>query len=312
MVQNNLVHETVFGEYEKRRENAKNRAFEIRESLLSDDAYSEVHYAIKGLSLDIAKAEYENDFTLAEHLKIQRTGLEKKRDEILKKKGLVLADLRPRFLCEKCGDTGYTKDGKLCECYLKTLTEVSERILNISAPLLPSFKTYLTKDGKDEALKKKLITYAEKFPHLKKRNLLFTGGTGTGKTFAAGCIANAVKARDFTVIWLSAAKLNDVCLRCHTAGMDDKKAIYDLVTCCDLLVIDDLGTEPILKNVTVEYLTSFISERLNAEKPFIITTNLNFDEIKARYTDRLLSRLCGEESARIEFSGQDKRLKGNR
>ena len=83
--------------------------------------------------------------------------------------------------------------------------------------------------------------------------------------------------------------------------------MFDYLTATDLLVIDDLGTEPILNNVTVEYITAVISERLAKQKAFIITTNLSFDETKIKYTDRLSSRLSENNTRWITLKGDDKR-----
>ena len=93
----------------------------------------------------------------------------------------------------------------------------------------------------------------------------------------------------------------------HTSALD-KAFTFDCLTNCDLLVVDDLGTEPVYNNVTVEYLVALISTRLDIKKPFIITTNLNANELKARYNDRLASRLNDKQTTRfIEFKGVDLR-----
>jgi len=84
--------------------------------------------------------------------------------------------------------------------------------------------------------------------------------------------------------------------------------IMDKYLNCDLLCIDDLGTENILKNVTVEYLYLILSERLNKGKPIIITTNLSLEQIEKVYDDRILSRLTHKLTGLlINFEGEDLR-----
>lgn len=87
----------------------------------------------------------------------------------------------------------------------------------------------------------------------------------------------------------------------------DRSVIFDVLTTCDLLIIDDLGTEPIKNNVTVEYLTAFLSERLNNEKAFIITTNLSSEDLLKRYSERLTSRLSSSSCAQFKLNGKDLR-----
>ena len=109
------------------------------------------------------------------------------------------------------------------------------------------------------------------------------------------------------MIFLTAVKANDLFLKYHTSDQADRKLVFSLLTDCDLLIIDDLGTEPVLRNVTVEYLTSILSERLTNKNPFIITTNLTPEEMIKRYTERLVSRLSDSSTAIMPFNGKDKR-----
>ncbi len=307
MIKNDELINKVMNVYENRRLFANDRALSINEALDSDKEFYSNRAELKKVLFDIQKAEYENNDEALKPLYQKRDALKKKRAELLSEKGLSEKDLSPRFACEKCNDTGYSSSGGLCSCFYKTLTSVINQTLNIEPIKFPSFSDFKTTTESDQKIKGVLKSYIEHFPPKKVRNLVFAGATGTGKTFSAAVIADSLIKRDFNVLFLSSIKLNDVFLRYHTSSEGDRKAIFELLTECDLLIIDDLGTEPVLKNVTVEYMTSFLSERLAHEKPFIITTNFFPEEIKARYTERLLSRISAKDCAIVPFFGKDKR-----
>ena len=307
MIKNDELINKVLAVYANRRIQANDRCLSINESLDRDCEFCENHSRLKRVLFDLQKAEYDGETERINELKILRDELKKKRGELLAAKGLTEKDLLPEFVCKRCKDTGYLPQGGLCDCFYKTLTETINQALDIEPRELPKLKDYKAVSSFDEKLKTLITGYVQAFPSEKIRNLIFTGATGTGKTFAAGIIASSLIDRNYNVLFLTAVKANDVFLRYHTSGDGDRKAVFDLLTECDLLVLDDVGTEPVLKNVTVEYLTAFLSERLAHGKPFVITTNLSPEEIKRRYSERLLSRLSSKDSAFITFTGEDKR-----
>lgn len=293
--------------YEKDRQNADDAAYKNMQIALSDGDFSRAYYAIKDLNLKIARLEFDEAPKQAvQPLKRERDELCLKRDEALKKLNLSEKSLKPTYSCAACADTGYKPDGGLCDCFYKRLTLCAEKFLGIAKPKLPSFDDFSC-DLASENLKNKLLSYCERFDQTQKRNLIFDGQPGTGKSFAAGCIASELEKRGKNVIFLSALKLNEIFFTYHVTHGSDQRAIFEVLTTCDLLVIDDLGTEPIKSNVTIEYLTAFLSERLNNGKAFIITTNLTPEDIKDRYKDRLTSRLSSSSCVRSLFSGKDLR-----
>ncbi len=309
MIDNNYIFSALVKRYDALRLDAQNRAFEVNERLQRDEKWQANKYMLNDLRIKIARAKFEGKTENLTELEKQLQKLKEERADILKQKGLLEQDLTVNYSCKLCEDSGFLPSGKPCECFYKNLAIVCEDILGIKMPELPSFSDFEESGEKNKKLKALLLDYVNKFPPEKIKNLIFTGKPGTGKTFAAGCIANALKVNNYSVIYLSAVKLGDLFLRYHTSSLSDKQSIFALLTSCDLLVIDDLGTEPILKNVTVEYLTAILSERLNNKLAFIITTNLTLDEIQKRYTERLSSRISGSETARISFEGSDMRIK---
>jgi len=146
--------------------------------------------------------------------------------------------------------------------------------------------------------------YTLEFPS--RKNLVLVGAVGTGKTYAAQTVASKLLDRTFSVIFVTAFTLvqrfKDYIFNFENA------ALNNLLT-CDLLVIDDLGTEPKIKNISDEYLLNVINERQAQGKPFIITTNLSLEDILERYDERLTSRILSKTSSVvIEMKGKDLRL----
>ena len=153
-----------------------------------------------------------------------------------------------------------------------------------------------------------LTTYCEKFPNAKTPNILLWGATGTGKTYAANIIANNLLDRGFGVEYITAFGLVNAFQKYIQDFGRDSTEIDALIN-CDLLIIDDLGAEPTIKNITQEHIYNIINERLVNNRPFIITTNLSPVALIDRYDQRIASRItAGDTSARIEFKGKDLRL----
>lgn len=233
----------------------------------------------------------------------------------LKKYGFDEKDFQYKPLCPICGDTGKA-DGKICQCafdeYVKNLKIECE--LDKRAPF--SFADCNLNNVKDEQEKQNLSKlyssmqkYVEKFPAVKNVNLLFTGGVGTGKTCLASAIARGIVEKGYSAKIMSAYEFNSLMLTVHTSPIAERNALMDDVLTADLLVIDDLGTEPMLKRVTIEYLLLVIEERQAKGLATIITTNLDVERLLARYGERIYSRLSHKQhSMIIQFVGKDMRL----
>jgi DNA replication protein DnaC len=136
------------------------------------------------------------------------------------------------------------------------------------------------------------------------------GNTGVGKTFLANCIAKELLDRGYTVIYLTAFRLFDI-LEKNKFGRDEETAYtasnqFEYILDCDLLIIDDLGTE-LNNSFTSSQLYLIINERLLKQKSTIISTNLSYDNINANYGERVYSRLISKYSIR-RIIGEDIRL----
>ena len=277
---------------------------EYYENLLNkNNNYINLLNEIGSLKFDIAKLEYEGkseDNGLNNKLK----NLELEKFNIIKNSGYFEA-INNVIECKICKDKGVV-NSKRCKCYNKRLTDVSLKYLGVTKRQNCSF---IDANAKEIEKQKLLLSkYANNFPKVNIQNFVLVGNVGTGKTFLSRCVYSEILQKGYNAIFLTATELNNVFLKMHL-GEVDRTVITDILLGCDFLVIDDLGTEPKYNNVTVEFLLSLISDRLDKNKPFIITTNLSLSEIKDRYNERLVSRLSGEKTAILPFKNKDLRIK---
>jgi len=153
-----------------------------------------------------------------------------------------------------------------------------------------------------------LKQYCDKFPAVKTPNIVLCGATGTGKTFAANIITQNLKSKGFDVQFTTAFAMVNAFQKYVNSWGRDFDSIDDFLS-CDMLIIDDLGAEPTIKNITQEHICNILNERLSNGRAFIITTNLAPAAIIERYDQRIASRILSKEtSTLIEFKGKDLRL----
>ncbi|MEI3129668.1 MAG: ATP-binding protein [Oscillospiraceae bacterium] len=139
-------------------------------------------------------------------------------------------------------------------------------------------------------------------------SLLFTGETGLGKTFLSGCIARAVADGGYSVVYDTAIHLlADYEAAKFGENTEENRSRTGKYTACDLLIIDDLGTEMVTQ-FTVSALYSVINDRLMAHKPVILSTNLSPEELRTRYSAQIASRILGTYQV-LQFLGNDIRMK---
>lgn len=276
----------------------------INSILESNDEYINAVNELGKLKFNLAKAEYSKN-PLCEKLKKE---VANKNVKISK----IVDDIRKyynfstyKYACDFCEDKGYI-NGKPCKCRNKYLSEIILGEAGIQRKDLSSFE--FNSPENLTPVYEILHIYASKLPATNKiANWVFSGAPGTGKTYLSKAVANLAEKNGNVVIYLTANELNGIFLKMHLGSLD-KTFTFDCFTNCDLLVIDDLGTEPIYNNVTVEYIVSLISSRIDLKKPFILTTNLDLSELKSRYNDRLSSRLSDKSTTRfLTFGGVDLR-----
>lgn len=233
----------------------------------------------------------------------------------LNKYGLCENDFEYTPHCPICNDTG-NDNGKACKCiwdlYLKVLAEECEidkkakfsfEDCNLDAVADDAHRAELSK------LYEKMKTYAKRYPVVKRNTIVFSGSVGTGKTCLASAMCRAIAQKGYCVKILSAYEFVSLMLKVHTSPISERNSLLNDVLTADVLFIDDLGTEPMLRNVTIEYLLLVLEERQNANKTTIITTNLNGKFLQDRYGERICSRLHHKQNAiQFDLQGNDLRI----
>ena len=225
-------------------------------------------------------------------------------------------------LCDRCGGSGYI-GSDMCECLLELCRQEQKKELSILSGGKESFSkfrldyysnAYDNKYGASpraimEKNLKSCRTYAATFSSA-SGNLLFSGGTGLGKTFLAASIARDVADRGCSVVYETASQLFSKLERAKFSGDPVARSEVEKLSTADLLIIDDLGTEMPGQFVTAA-LYSLLNDRLLESKPMVITTNLTVDEAGKRYSPQVASRLYGS-FVRLTFVGEDIRVLKNK
>lgn len=249
-----------------------------------------------------------------ERLRERAAMLDREYDRLLAEHGLSRRDVTPQYRCERCKDTGFS-DGRMCVCFKQLQRSLAYERLNSSAPLgrctFDSFSLeYYKNDSRAlrqmEHILQVCKSYAEKF-RADSPSLLFKGGTGLGKTHLSLAIAGAAIEKGFGVIYgpaqsFAVALEKERFARQEEEGGDTNSQLLS----CDLLILDDLGTEFPSSYVNAA-LYDIINSRMLCGKPTIISTNLTMKELEERYSERFASRISGCYG-KLEFLGSDVRV----
>lgn len=231
--------------------------------------------------------------------------------------------MEPRYDCPDCQDTGYV-NGKRCHCFERQRLNILYAQSNIEAVLKEENFDHLRFDFYDDTEKvpqlgmteraymdvvvRQCREFAQQYP-AKGNSILFTGGTGVGKTFLTNCIAKELIDRCISVIYLSSNELFEIFSKYKFGreSEEDAEESYRYILECDMLIIDDLGTE--LNNSFVSsQLFYCINERIGRKKGTIISTNLSMSMLKDTYSDRVTSRIMSNYRV-IPLYGADIRMK---
>lgn len=297
----------TLAERQNRIDEAKRKAMHASNKAFAIEEISDAHKAYSACMFKAMLSGGEND-EIVENARLTY-------QNALKKHGFDEKDFQYKPVCSICEDTG-KHDGKLCKCAFNDFVENLKIECEIDKKAPFAFEDCNLDAIKDETARKDLESlyesmqkYANKFPDVKSINLLFTGGVGTGKTCLASAITRKVVERGYSAKIFSAYEFNSLMLTTHTSPISERNALLHDVMSADLLFIDDLGTEPMLKRVTIEYLLLVIEERQAKGLATIITTNLDLERLLARYGERIYSRLCHKQhSLVIPMQGKDLRI----
>lgn len=273
-----------------------------------------------------ARRLLDGDKGALESLRNEIADLREQKRVLLKAAGFSPDFMDMQYRCPDCKDTGY-KDGNKCHCfrqfemkYLYAQSNIEQIIAveNFRTFSYESFDNTMIVPNLNRTVRQYMVQVVETCKNFvngfsaEQGNLLFTGPTGVGKTFLTNCIARELIDQYFSVIYLSANDLFEVFSKNRFDYQDeeDVKGMYQYILDCDLLIIDDLGTE-LNNSFTSSELFYCVNERLNSSRATIISTNHPLNELRDRYTERVTSRLMSRYTV-IPLYGDDIRIRKKR
>ena len=269
-------------------------------------AVRELEAEIAGRSVAGAKRLLAGDTGALAELREELADLREQKAILIRAKGYPEDYLTLHYRCPDCEDTGW-RQGRKCHCFLRAQMKLLYAQSNLDHVLDQENFSRLSYDYYDSSeiipelgltnadYMRRVVTGCREFAadfDRKKENLLFTGSTGVGKTFLTNCIAKELIDSGHSVIYLSAGDLFEVFSRnkFDYDTPEDMRDTYRYILDCDLLIIDDLGTE-LNNSFTSSQLFYCINERMNMNRSTIISTNLSLTQLRDSYTDRVTSRI---------------------
>ncbi|MCI8667494.1 MAG: ATP-binding protein [Dorea sp.] len=276
---------------------------------------------IASLSVEKARRLLDGDELALNTLKEELASLILRKQQLLANSGLPPDFLELHYTCPHCRDTGYVGDEK-CRCFKKAIVELLYEQSNLKEVLeKENFSTFsldyysrshidpLTGRSALESIRTALKvchTFVDTFSQ-EFHNLLLYGDTGVGKTFLSHCIAKELIDTSCSVLYFTAAQLFDVFAE-NTFGRhgEQDSDIQEHIYGCDLLIIDDLGTE-LANSFTVSQLFICLNERILRQRATIISTNLALEDIKSIYSERTFSRISSHYTI-LRLTGDDIRI----
>ena len=262
------------------------------------------------------KAETEGLPEKMERLSAEiRTGLEAN--------GYPADYLAPVYRCPACRDTGRTGETvrDYCSCFRKAYQRKLRERIGLAGERKETFETFDLQVFPEERIPGQDFTqreimqlyrsvcekWANEYPRCEYRDLVLTGGTGLGKTFLLRSMAERLIEKDVNVLIISAYRMLEILRKSY---FENDRSAAELLD-AEVLMIDDLGSEPMMQNITVEQLFNLINERQNRGLSTVISTNLDMSRFRERYTERIASRLRDSRRCKImNLLGKDIRTGG--
>ena len=272
---------------------------------------------VRAFSLSVAGEMQQGNREGLLRLKEEIGKLHKEKKALLEGAGYKIQDLEEEeHFCPLCQDTGYV-DGKKCQCFLKLQGELLYRQSRMGAVLeRENFSKFqlerfdnIEKLGQCgnktlreymKEIRDYLTNYCEEYPK-NNRSILFTGSTGTGKTYFLHSIAKALLDRGVSVLYFTATGLFE-----YFSKRMREEDTEDYIEEVDVILIDDLGTE-FSNSFTTSRFFALLNQRILDRKTMLISTNLNFKELREMYSDRVVSRFMSDYEI-IPLYGKDQRL----
>lgn len=312
---------------EEKRRREDERELLRRQTYAREPRLAQLDRRLQGTMAELVAASLrkgENAGDAVRAIRDKNLELQQERAVLLGALGLPEDALDDKPACPKCGDTGW-RGAQMCDCLRSLCTQEQIRelskLLDLGEQSFDSFSLdyYSPLPWPGESLSPRenmefifdvCSSYARKFGRFYFRNLFLTGAPGLGKTFLSACIARTVSESGFSVVYDTAVNI--------FTRFEEQKFARDKLEAgeakdetrrylgCDLLILDDLGSElstPFVQSA----LYTLINTRLTADKRTVISSNLTMDQVRARYTPQIASRLEGEYRV-LPFYGEDIRL----
>lgn len=306
-----ITKETTFAKAFEIKKQALKEKQQKREMMLlaayaTEKRLSEIDNELASIGAKLALTALSGDVKSIEAIKAKSQALTVEKDALLKK--CCVSDIT--YDCPLCCDTGYI-NGKVCDCVKKIANAIFIKELSAKMPIdecrFDNFDLkYYSEQGENPrrrmtSILKLCKEYVLNFDPANSPNLLFLGGPGLGKTHLTLAIISGVIEKGYMAVYGPAENLFSSIENEKFYG--ENKGSYENMLSCDLLVIDDLGTE-MATAFTKSALYNLINTRLLTKKPTIINTNLSLKEIQDIYSPRIASRLIGNYNAN-KFLGED-------
>lgn len=283
-------------------------------------AISEINMQLARTSMEVMRIIRDGGDTRPKIEALQKQNLQAHQmvQKLLTQNGYPADYLEIHYTCEKCQDTGYCRT-KFCTCLTSLAAKLATEELNRSAQFeLSSFSTFSLKyysnqrtaaGGSCYAAMERVFLFCQEYANQftsESPSILMFGKTGLGKTHLSLAIANVVLQKGYSVLYDSAINFLLQVEKEHFGRGDGNTDTLELLLSCDLLIIDDLGTE-FHTQFYQSMVYNIINTRMNRKKPTIISTNLDYDGISRQYDERVASRLFTNYTF-WQFVGTDVRL----
>ena len=319
MALNKSQYESIIKEYEltqdKNRHLLEQRRAAIYEQL---PEYRKLEESTGSVSVSLVGAVIDGQKDALKQLHDSLHDITLRKQKLLTDAGYPADYLEPVYDCPDCKDTGFlvTENGlkEKCHCFrsreislLYDQSNIREMISSDNFGTL-SYSYY---EGQDLSRFERAVKICREFVETFKEdyhNLFFYGTVGTGKSFLSGCVANELLKQGCSVIYFSSSELFETLAR-YSFDKNSKELLYDFyhdLYHCDLIIIDDLGTE-LTNSFVASQLFSCLNERHLRRKATIISTNLSLEELRDRYSDRVFSRITSNFDL-CKLSGPDIRM----
>lgn len=280
------------------------RSAQIREEI---PEINKIQAGLQQVGLEISQLFFykQNTDEKVAELRARSEALVEERSRLLKANGYRENAMKPQFVCEMCEDKGFI-NGRMCTCHKQLLKDLMRKEVSRFAPLDKcTFDNFVLDYYSEQPMENAIIPrkraekifdtcrkYAQNFS-LNSKNLIFFGGAGLGKTHLSLAIANVVINKGFNVCYGTSQNICDDLQSEQFGRTDNINYTKNQVLGCDLLVLDDLGTE-IDNQYSIATVYNIVNSRLLAGRPTIISTNYTFSKLEEKYDKRITSRLTGE------------------